>query len=116
MLAGSRLIVVTAEDDALVLHPPPPATAVADIGAAVRDALRFPLAGEPLEALVPRRGRATIVVEPPALPLPGSPHDPRQDALAATIAELERAGIQTGFQTIVVAGGLQRRAGQRELA
>ena len=39
----------------------------------MRDALRFPLAGEPLEALVPRGGRATIVVEPPALPLPGSP-------------------------------------------
>jgi len=59
MLAGSRLVVVTADDDALVLRPPPPGKAVADVGAAVRDALRFPLAGEPLEALVSHGARAT---------------------------------------------------------
>ena len=115
MLAGSRLIVVTAEDDALVLHPPPPATAVADIGAAVRDALRFPLAGEPLEALVSRRTRATIVVEPPQLPLPGTERDPRQAAIAAAVAELERLGVPTGYQTLLVAGGLARRAGNEQL-
>ena len=56
---------------AVVLRPPPPGEPVADVRAAVRDALRFPLAGDPLEALVTRGGRATIVVEPPALPLPG---------------------------------------------
>ena len=72
LLAGSRLVVVTAPDDALVLRPPKPADAVADVGAAVRDALRFPLAGEPLEALVSRGARVTIVVEPPQLPLPGT--------------------------------------------
>ena len=41
LLAGSRLVVVTADDDAIVLQPPPPED-VADVGAAVRDALRFP--------------------------------------------------------------------------
>ena len=56
-----------ADDDALVLRPPAPANAVADVGAAVRDALRFPLAGEPLEALVSPGTRATILVEPPQL-------------------------------------------------
>ena len=61
MLAGSRLVVAQAPDDAVVLTPPPPRTPIADVGAAVRDALRFPLSGEPLEALVSRRGRATIV-------------------------------------------------------
>ena len=86
MLAGSRLVVVTAEDDALALRPPPPADGIADVRAAVRDALRFPLAGEPLEALVPRSGgRATIVVEPPALPLPSTERDPRQEAIAAAV-------------------------------
>lgn len=115
MLSGSRLVVVTAEDDALVLRPPPPANAVADVGAAVRDALRFPLAGEPLEALVSRGTRATIVVEPPALPLPGSERDPRQAAIAAAVAELERLGIPTGYQTLLVAGGLARRAGHDQL-
>jgi Lactate racemase N-terminal domain len=115
MLSGSRLVVVTADDDAVVLRPPPPADSVADVGAAVRDALRFPLAGEPLEALAARGARATIVVEPPQLPLPGTERDPRQAAIAATVEELERLGIPTGFQTLLVAGGLARRAGHGQL-
>src|SRR5436305_3772939 len=117
MVAGSRLVVVTAEDDALALRPPAPGAGVADVRAEVRDALRFPLAGEPLEALVPRSGgRATIVVEPPALPLPGTERDPRQEAIAAAVQELERLGIQSGYQTLLVAGGLARRAGHEQLA
>src|SRR5919204_1745339 len=116
MLAGSRLVVVAADDDALVLRPPPPGEGIADVRAAVRDALRFPLAGEPLEALVPRGGgRATILVEPPSLPLPGTERDPRQEAITAVVDELERLGLPTGYQTILVAGGLARRVGQREL-
>jgi len=115
LLSGSRLVIATAPDDAIVLRPPPPGDGVADVAAAVRDALRFPLEGEPLEALVGRRGRATIVVEPPALPLPGAPADPRQLAVGAVVEELERLGIATGSQTILVAGGLARRAGQRDL-
>jgi hypothetical protein len=115
MLAGSRLVVVTAEDDALVLQPPPPAAGVADVGAAVRDALRFPLAGEPLETLISRGARATIIVEPPHLPLPGTERDPRQAAIAATVSELERLGIPTGYQTLLVAGGLARRPGNEQL-
>jgi hypothetical protein len=115
MLSGSQLVVVTAEDDGVVLQPPAPGTAVADVGAAVRDALRFPLAGEPLEALVTRGARATVVVELPQLPLPGAERDPRQAAVAATVAELERLGIPSGFQTLLVAGGLARRPGNEQL-
>lgn len=117
MLAGSRVVVVTADDDAVVLRPPPPADDVVDVRAAVRDALRFPLAGEPLDALIPRSGgRATIVVEPPALPLPGTERDPRQEAIAAAVDELERLGIPSGYQTLLVAGGLGRRAGHEQLS
>jgi hypothetical protein len=116
LLFGTRLTVVDAPDDAVVLRPPPPGESVADVRAAVRDALRFPLAGEPLEALVTRGGRATIIVEPPALPLPGATtNDPRQAALAAASAELERAGVPTERQTLLVATGLTRRPQQREL-
>lgn len=116
LLVGTRLVVATAPDDALVLAPPPPGEAIADVGAAVRDALRFPLGGQALESLVPRPGgSATIVVEPPALPLPGAERDPRQEAITAAVDELERLGIPTGYQTILVAGGLARRAAQREL-
>src|SRR5438132_8902150 len=115
MLAGSRLVVVTAEDDALVLHPPPPADAIADVGAAVRDALRFPLAGEPLEALVSRGGRATIVIEPPSLPIPTAQNDPRRAAIGAVVDELRRAGVPVENHTLLVAGGLARRLGERDL-
>src|SRR5487761_1607771 len=101
LLAGTKLVIAAAPDDAIVLRPPAPGAGIADVGAAVRDALRFPL-----EALVRRRGRATIVIEPPALPIPGSAADPRQ---------LERLGIPSGYQTILVACGLARRTTQREL-
>jgi len=115
LLSGSRLVFAAAPDDAIVLRPPPPAAGVADVAAAVRDALRFPLEGEPLETLVRRRARATIVVEPPALPIPASPGDPRQVAIGAVVDELEQLGIPTGFQTILVAGGLARRLAQHQL-
>jgi Lactate racemase N-terminal domain len=115
MLSGSRVAVLTAPDDALVLHAPEPQEAIGDVGAAVRDALRFPLSGPPLEALATRGGTATLVLEPPALPLPGAPVDPRQAALEATIRELERLGVPSQRQTLLVAGGLTRRAGSREL-
>jgi len=115
MLFGTSLLVVDAPDDAVVLRPPPPGETIADVRAAVRDALRFPLAGNPLETVVTRGGRATIVVEPPALPLPGALHDPRQVALAAASAELERAGVPTERQTLLVSTGLTRRPQQREL-
>jgi hypothetical protein len=115
LLFGTRLVVADVPDDGVVLRPPGPGERVADVRAAVRDALRFPLAGDPLEALVTRGGRATIVVEPPALPLPGGLHDPRQDALAAASAELERAGVPTERQTLLLSSGLTRRPGSREL-
>jgi hypothetical protein len=114
LLYGSRLVVAGADDEAVVLAPPaPPEQPIADVGAAVRDALRFPLTGEPLDALAMRGGRATILVEPPALPIPGSARDPRQAALVAASDELERVGVPSSRQTILVAAGLARRPGRR---
>lgn len=99
----------------VVLRPPPPGDGLADVGAAVRDALRFPLTGDSLEGLATRGGRATIVVEPPGLPIPGSVHDPRREAVAAASDELELAGVPADRQTLLVAGGLARRTGAREV-
>jgi hypothetical protein len=113
--SGSRIAVVNVPDDALLLRPRRPSEAIVDVDMAIRDALRFPLSGAPLEALVTAGGKATIVVEAPELPLPGAENDPRRAALAATIAELERLGVPSRKQTILVAGGLNRRAGNREL-
>jgi hypothetical protein len=114
LLYGSRLVVADTGEDAVAVAPPaPPDEAIADVGAAIRDALRFPLAGDSLETLVPRGGRATILVEPPALPVPGSARDPRQAALVAASDELERLGVPSERQTILVAAGLARRPGRR---
>lgn len=107
---------MNAGDDDVVLRPPPPGEALADVGAAVREALRFPLAGRSLEELARGARRATVLVEPPGLPIPGADRDPRQLAIGAAVDELERLGVPTGYQTILVAGGLARRSGQRELA
>ncbi|NDU79201.1 hypothetical protein GWI34_42460, partial [Actinomadura sp. DSM 109109] len=93
LVYGSRLTVVEAGEGAVVIAPPPPGEPIVDVAAAVRDALRFPLSGSPLEALVSRGGTATLVVEAPELPLPGAPNDPRRYALAAAIGELERLGV-----------------------
>jgi hypothetical protein len=109
LLSGSRVVVVDAADDAVVLRPPPPSEPLADVPAAVREALRFPLDGPPLSTLATRGGRATIVVEPPSLPLPAAQNDPRQAALAAASTELERAGVPVERQTLLVASGLMRR-------
>jgi hypothetical protein len=115
LLSGSRVVLVAAGDDDLLLRPPYPPEQVVDASAAVRDALRFPLSGEPLESLVPLNGRATIVVEPRGLPVPGAQIDPRPDAIVAASDELARYGIPDTRQTILVAGGLAQRFGQRDL-
>ncbi len=115
LLAGSRVTVVDAPDDAVVLRPPRPGEGIADVGAAVRDALRFPLAGEPLEALARRGGRATVVVGLPELPIPSAQHDPRPEALTAVVRELVRLGVPVENQTLLIAGGLARRPSERDL-
>jgi lactate racemase len=115
MLSGSRVAVVPVGDDDVVLRPPPPLDPITDVAAAVREALRYPLSGPALEAAVRPGARVTVVVEHPALPLPGAELDPRQRALAAVLDELERLGVPSERQTLLVAGGLERRAEQREL-
>jgi hypothetical protein len=117
LLSGSRLLVVSAPDDAVILSPPaPPTHAIVDVNAAVRDAFRFPLEGPTLEHVVTRGGRVTLVVEQATLPLPGAPVDPRRQAIAMTVEELRRLGVPDEKQTILVACGLARRPRRKELA
>jgi hypothetical protein len=114
LLSGTRLVVASAPDDAYVLRPPPPGRPT-DVEAATREALRFPLDGEPLEALAAHAARVTIVVEPPALPLGSVQGDPRRQAIAAVSEALAELGAATERQTLLIAGGLARRVGQREI-
>jgi len=115
LFSGTRIVAASAPADARVLRPPAPGRAT-DVEAATKEALRFPLDGEPLEALVARRTRATIVVEPPALPIGNVLGDPRRLAIAAVSEALEELGVRTEQQTLLVAGGLARRVSRGEIA
>jgi Lactate racemase N-terminal domain len=115
LLSGTRLVVASAPPDARILRPPAPGRPT-DTAAATREALRFPLDGEPLEELAARARRVTIVVEPPALPIGSVLGDPRALAIAAVSETLEELGISTANQTLLVAGGLGRRASRPEIA
>ncbi len=113
VLSDTRIMAVEVPPDETIVRPPEARETLADVPQATRDALAFPLAGEPLERLVTRGGSATIVIEQPSLPLPGSPLGPRHLAIAATADELERHGVDR--VTIVVAGGLLRRTSPRDI-
>jgi hypothetical protein len=84
-----------------------------DVAEATREALRFPLSGPPLASLVTPGGSATVVIEVPNLPVPSASPDPREEAIAATVDELERLGVTN--VSILVAGGLFRRPTPREI-
>jgi hypothetical protein len=113
MLSGSRVAVVDVPESGIVLRPPPPGNAIDDVAAAVREALRYPLVGPPLEELVTRGGTATLVIEPPSLPIPAASAEPRHEAIGTAVLELEQLGV--GHVTILVASGLQRRPAPREI-
>ena len=114
LLSGTRIVVASAPADARLLLLPPPGRAT-DVQAATKEALRFPPMGEPLEALAAGARRATIVVEPPALPLGSVVGDPRRLAIAAVSEKLEELGVPTGEQTLLVACGLARRVSRGKI-
>jgi hypothetical protein len=115
LLSGTRLVVASASDDAVILRPPPPGRAT-DAEAATREALRFPLDGKPLEELASGAGRVAIVVQAPSLPNPHPSGDPRGRAIAAVSSALEGLGVPTSGQTLFVASGLARRPSERDVA
>ena len=113
LLLGSRIARIEVPEGGVVLRPPAPRVELEDVGSAVRQALRFPLSGPPLDQLVTRDGTATVVIEIPTLPIPTATPDPRHDAISATIDELERLGVRR--VTILVACALLRRPSSREI-
>ncbi len=113
LLADARIVVAEPGVDDVVLRPPPQRNVLDDVPQATRDALAFPLAGEPLDRLVTRAGTATLVIEQPSLPIPAATLSPRHLAVAAAADELERLGVSQ--LTIVVAGGLLRRTSPRDI-
>ena len=115
LLSGSRIVVASAPADARVLRPPAPGRGT-DVEAATLEALRFPLDGPPLEAFATGAARATILVEPPAVPIGSVQGNQRALAISAVVEALEQLGIPTRNQTLLVAGGLARRPSRPEIA
>jgi hypothetical protein len=113
LLSGTRIAVVDVPEGGVVLRPPAPGVPLDDVGAATEEALSFPLTGTPLARLATRGGTATVVIELPSLPIPSADSDPRHEAIAATVDELERLGV--AHVTILVATGLFRRPSPREI-
>ena len=113
LLADARIVVADTAAEDIILRPAQARTQLEDVGAAVRDALAFPLGGRPLDQLVTRGGTATSVIEQPSLPIPGVQFGPRHEAIAAVSDELDRLGVEQ--VTILVAGGLLRRTAPREI-
>jgi hypothetical protein len=113
LLYDARIVVAEPGEADVVLRPPIGLESLDDVGQAVRDALQFPLEGEPLERLSKPGGTATIVIEQPSLPIPSVQFGPRHIAIAAVADELERLGVRR--TTILVAGGLMRRTTPREI-
>ena len=110
------MAVVSVRDDAVVLAAPPP------LGPADRGRRR----GRPRRAALPARrarrssrsSRAAARVDArrrvAGAPAPGAPRATRgRSRVVAAVEELERLGVPTEQQTILVAGGLGRRAGRR---
>jgi lactate racemase len=115
ILQGTRVGVARVPDDTVLIAAPPRLDPIADVAEAAAQALRHPLSGPSLEAIVKPGARVTIVIEPPSLPVPGAPDDPRQHALAGVIDELARLGAPLRNHTLLVAAGLQRRPGRRDV-
>ena len=86
----TRVLVVDAPDDSIVIRPPPPGErwSTCRLQCATRCAFRSRVSRSrhSSRAVAGRRSSSSR----PTLPLPGALHDPRQVALAAASAELER--------------------------
>jgi hypothetical protein len=76
ILSGSRIVHVPIGDEDVVVHPPAPPSRVVDVEAAVRDALRFPLAGAPLKGTGAERRSRHRRRQARCAPLPGAQIDP----------------------------------------
>ena len=117
LLSGSRLPLVTVADDAVLLRPPPRARPAARRRGRGRRGASLPARrARRSRDLVTRGGRvddrrrATLAARPRARPSTRASRRSRP-----SIDELERLGMPAEQHTILVAGGLERRAGRREL-
>jgi nickel-dependent lactate racemase len=96
--------------DAADVILPVDAAALADEDAAIRAALRAPLTGPPLRALVEGARRVTVVFPDLTRPMPN------RTVLPPLLDELARAGVPDERVTLLCATGTHRQATEEEMA
>jgi nickel-dependent lactate racemase len=106
---GRGTLGVDVPDDAVVVATAP-VPALDDEGAAVRAALRAPVAGPALADLVPRRCEVVVVFPDLTRPMPN------RVVLPAVLAELQSAGVGPERIRLLCATGSHRTATPAELA
>jgi hypothetical protein len=112
---GDRTVRVRLPDDAHVVSPglALPLEPVADLAAAVREALAAPLDLPPLRDLARGRRRVTVAFDDPTVPCYAPVWS---TAIPAVLGELEAAGVRPEDTTLVCANALHRQFTRDELA
>jgi hypothetical protein len=117
LLFGTEAIEASLPDDTRVLRAGPSLPAVADAEAAVREALRAPVAHEPLGKLVGPSSKVTIAFDDLTLPVvPMAAPDFRMTIIGVVLDVLHRAGVKPENVKLLVANALHRQWTRTELA
>ncbi len=117
LLCGGIAITANLPDDTRVLSAPPSLPALADPEAAVREALRAPIAQEPLSSLVGPSSKVTIAFDDLTLPvLPMAPPDFRLTVIGVLLETLHAAGVKPENVRLLVANALHRQWTRSELS
>jgi nickel-dependent lactate racemase len=106
---GKGLREIAVPDDAAVAYPrqlPP----LADVGAAIRQAMAAPIGGPPLRQAAAGKPDAVVVINDVTRPAPS------REMLAAILDELRAAGIAEAAVTVVIATGNHRPNTPAEIA
>ena len=116
MLSGSNAIRANLPNDVRILSGPSPLPALEDPQAAVREALRAPIAHEPLASLVGPSSKVTIAFDDLTIPvIPMSPPDFRLTVIGVLLEELHAAGVKPENVRLLVANALHRQWTRSEL-
>lgn len=112
---GDDTIPVTLPDRTFVIDAEPRKRLepIEDLDAAVREALAAPRGMPPIPELIRPGARVTIAFDDPTVPC-FAPI--RGVAIAAVLAQLEKAGVSRDHVTLICANGLHRKFPPRELA
>ncbi|HVL32836.1 MAG TPA: lactate racemase domain-containing protein [Actinomycetota bacterium] len=117
LFCGDAALDVALPDDTRILAAPPPLPPLQDAEAAVREALRAPVAHEPLHKLVGPSSKVTIAFDDLTIPIiPMQAPDFRLLIIGVLLETLHAAGVKPENVKLLVANALHRKWTRTELA